>query len=103
MPPASRMSSMPAAMSHGARRELPERLEAPAGDVGEIERRGAGAADARGLAHDARQQSSKYSSTCSPSLNGKPVPISARAGSVIVRDGDRLAVEARAAAARRRE
>ena len=49
MPPASRTSSMPAAMSHGASAQLPERVEAAAGDVGEVERGRAGAADAGGL------------------------------------------------------
>ena len=56
MPPASRTSSEPAAMSHGCEAELPECVESPAGDVGEIERGRARAADAGRGAHDVRQR-----------------------------------------------
>ena len=85
-------------MSHGASVQLPERLEAAAGDVGEVERGGAGAANARRLAHDARQRPQILIDRARPSLNGKPVPISERDRLGDRRDGDRLAV----AAARRR-
>ncbi len=54
-PPASRMISAPAAMSHLLEPELPERVDATGRDVAEIERRGAGPADARGLEHHGAQ------------------------------------------------
>ena len=60
MPPASRTSSDAGGDVPRARAELPERVEPPAGDVGEIERGRARAADAGRRAHDVRQRDAMY-------------------------------------------
>ena len=80
---------------------LPEAVEPPGRNVRQIERGGPWTTDALGLPRDAPNWR-RYSGTRLVSLKGKPVPISANAGSPMRRDGEAALTLPRAAAAGRR-